>query len=134
MQTGSIAVVLPCYNEAGNIARVLQECLDGLGELETDFEIIVVDDGSSDTTAKIVKEAILHESRIRLIQHPYNLGYASALKSGIRAACKEILFFMDSDGQFRFKEVGNILHLVPAADVVIGYRIKRMDSFLRRVN
>jgi glycosyltransferase involved in cell wall biosynthesis len=125
--------VLPAFNEAANIAHAVATARDVASRLCAEFEVIVVDDGSSDDTAAIVTDLALAEPRIRLIQHGSNQGYGGALKSGFLAASLDLVFFTDADNQFDLEEIADFLDLIERVDVVAGYRIKRCDPLVRRL-
>lgn len=129
----SISVVLPAYNEEKNVGRAVVSAIKAMESLAADYEIIVVDDGSSDGTSEVVKELIAQHSRVRLIRHPTNRGYGGALRSGFEAATRELIFFTSSDNQYDVDEVGKFLPLIEKADLVIGYRTHRRDPFVRRL-
>ncbi|MDP3758811.1 MAG: glycosyltransferase, partial [Candidatus Daviesbacteria bacterium] len=95
--------------------------------------IIVVDDGSTDKTGQIADRLARENPNIRVIHHPKNLGYGEALKSGFYNARYDTIVYTDGDGQFDFSEVTKFLDKINDVDVVIGYRIKRQDSFLRKL-
>lgn len=95
---------------------------------------MVIDDGSVDGTARVVKELIKKNPRIRLIAHEINKGYGAALKSGLYSAKYDLIAYNDGDGQFSFDEIKNFLPLIKECDLVIGYRSKRQDPFIRRLN
>ncbi|RPJ28304.1 MAG: glycosyltransferase family 2 protein, partial [Planctomycetaceae bacterium] len=78
----SITVFFPCYNEQGNVRRVVEQAINVLEKLRADYEILVVDDGSSDATGQIADEVAAGHGRVRAIHHPHNLGYGAALQSG----------------------------------------------------
>ncbi len=130
----NISLFFPCYNEEDNIETTVKKALDVLRSLTDTFEIIVVDDGSSDQTEKIVRSLIKEEKRIKLIQHPRNRGYGAVLRTGLKNARYELICFTDADGQFDFSQIKKMLPLINDSDVVIGYRKKRRDSFHRLVN
>ena len=130
----SISVFFPCYNEQGNVTRTVQNALDVLENLKADFEVIIVDDGSRDDTAKIADEIAAQNSRIKVVRHPVNLGYGAALQSGFKAAKKELVFYTDGDGQFDIKEMPPLLPLMEKFDIVSCYRLNRQDPLLRKLN
>jgi uncharacterized membrane protein YbhN (UPF0104 family) len=129
-----LSVFFPCYNEQGNVRRVVAEALAYLPTVTDDFEIILVDDGSRDRTGTIADELAAGNDRIRAVHHPRNLGYGAALQSGFRAATKPWVFYTDGDGQFDITDMGRLLAHAADCDVVSGYRRRRQDSLLRRVN
>jgi len=130
----SITVFFPCYNEQDNVARVAQQAVATLEALQADYEVLIVDDGSSDATGRIADEIADDNPRIRAIHHPQNLGYGAALQSGFRAATKELVFYTDGDGQFDIGEMPALLPLLADYDIVSCYRMQRQDSFMRKIN
>lgn len=130
----SISVFFPCYNEQGNIERTVKNALDVLENLKADFEVIIVDDGSRDETAKIAEEIAAQNNRVKVIRHPTNLGYGAALRSGFKAAKKELVFYTDGDGQFDIKEMPPLLPLMEKFDMVSCYRLNRQDTLVRKIN
>ena len=130
----SLSVILPAYNEAENIQATLYAVLNVLPPLVSDFEIIVVDDGSKDQTGAIVESLAYSIPVIRVIHHPVNRGYGAALATGFGAATKEFCFYMDSDGQFDIRDLSKLLPLLQEYDGVFGYRVRRRDSWMRKVN
>jgi glycosyltransferase involved in cell wall biosynthesis len=99
-----------------------------------DYEVIIVNDGSRDKTGEIADRLARENPRVRAIHHPRNLGYGAALQSGYRGATKETIFYTDGDLQFDLTEIALLWPLIEKYDVVTGYRIKRSDPFMRKVN
>ena len=129
-----LTIVLPALNEEANIDAAVTRATEVATRHCTDHEVIVVDDGSTDSTAAIVERLAADDPRIRLIKHEVNQGYGGALKSGFLAATMDLVFFTDSDNQFDLDELGIFIDLIQSVDVVAGYRIKRRDPFFRRLN
>ena len=127
----SLTVSMPAYNEAANIAEMIELVRTRVSPLVDDFEIIVVNDGSADETGEIVRSIAAQDPRVRLIEHPVNLGYGAAVADGIWAASKELVFFTDSDLQFDLSELPLFLKRIDEADMVIGYRYARSDPWFR---
>jgi glycosyltransferase involved in cell wall biosynthesis len=130
----SLSVVLPAYNEEALIERTVKNVLAALVRWTLDFEVIVVNDGSKDRTGEIVEGLMRSDPRIRLITHPVNEGYGAALVSGFRAVDKELVFFMDSDGQFDINDLALFFPLIEQYDAVLGYRNPRVDHRVRKFN
>ena len=130
----AISVFFPCYNEQQNIGRTVENAIEVLEKLNADFEIMIVDDGSSDKTGQIADEIADRESRIKVVHHQRNLGYGVALQSGFRAARKELVFYTDGDGQFDMNEMPPLLPLMEQYDIVSCYRLNRQDSLIRKIN
>ncbi len=130
----SISAFFPAYNEEANVAAMVERLRAVLPEVSDDYEIIVVDDGSSDRTAEIADGLAAADPHVRVVHHAQNRGYGGALKSGFTASRKAYVFFTDGDGQFDVGEIALLLPALPQYDVVIGYRIDRAEGGLRRVN
>ena len=129
-----LSVILPAHNEAQVIASTVSTVHSVLDGWKLDFEIIVVNDGSADQTGAILAALAARDPRIRFITHPVNQGYGAALVSGFAAATKELTFFMDADGQFDIRDLRRFFRYIDRYDAVIGYRMDRQDSWLRRLN
>jgi glycosyltransferase involved in cell wall biosynthesis len=130
----SISVFFPCYNEQDNIARTVQQSLDVLEKLDADFEVIIVNDGSTDKTGQIADQITKQNKNVKVVHHPENLGYGAALQSGLKAATKKLVFYTDGDGQFDINEMPSLLPLIKRYDIVCCYRINRQDNLIRRIN
>ena len=130
----SVSVFFPCYNEEGNVRRTVENALGVLEKLNADFELIVVDDGSSDGTGRIADEMAGRDKRIKVVHHPHNLGYGAALRSGFAAATKELIFYTDGDGQFDMNEMPPLLPLMEQWDIASCYRLNRRDPLIRKIN
>jgi len=129
-----VSFVLPSYNEETNIVKVLDETIRAASRLCSEFEIVVVDDGSIDQTADLVRRAASQEPSIKLVSHGTNRGYGEALRSGFGAATHDYVFFTDADNQFDINELELLLVWADKADVVAGYRKVRRDPAVRRFN
>jgi len=110
-----VSIIIPAYNEAETIGDVINKIIN----LYPDFEVIVVNDGSTDDTAAAAKDA-----GALVYSHPYNIGNGAAVKSGIRFASGKILVFMDGDGQHDSKDIKKMLKFFPDFDMVVGARLK----------
>lgn len=129
-----ISAVIPCYNEETNIVKVLKDADRALNHICRNYEIIVVDDGSNDQSLELMEKLAEDNKHIRIVTHQKNKGYGAAIMSGISAAQGDIIIMVDGDGQFDLREFSYITKGLKYADVVIGYRIKRRDPFIRRLN
>lgn len=130
----ALSVFFPCYNEEGNVRRVVGEAMAFLPTVSDDFEVILVDDGSGDRTGAIADALAAADARIRVVHHETNRGYGGALQSGFRAATKELVFYTDGDGQFDFEEIDLLLPLLEEYDGVSAYRLNRRDPPIRKLN
>jgi glycosyltransferase involved in cell wall biosynthesis len=125
---------MPAYNEAENIEAMIEDVIQVMNPLADDYEVIVVDDGSGDGTAQVVRSLEQQYPQVRLVQHQVNQGYGAAVFSGLTSASKELVFFTDSDRQFDLREIETLLDLIHKADLVVGYRTPRRDPFMRKLN
>src|SRR4051794_40521619 len=133
LMDGSLSLILPAYNEAAGIAAAVAEADDALARFCGDYEILVVDDGSSDGTAAAVETAAAGRPRVRLLRHAANRGYGAALRTGFEAARGDLVAFTDADGQFDLADLERLVYLIGPAAVAVGYRERRQDSWRRRV-
>jgi glycosyltransferase involved in cell wall biosynthesis len=130
----SLSVFFPCRNEQDNVERVVRKALEVLPQFTDDFEIIIVNDGSTDQTGRIADRLAAEDARVRVVHHSQNQGYGGALQSGIRAATKDWVFYTDGDGQFDLNELSLLLEKTDQFDVVAGYRLNRQAGIVRRFN
>lgn len=131
---GTLSLVLPAYNEEANIGIVVQRALEILPAYTSGFEVIVVNDGSKDSTARIVDRLASEDCRVKPVHHRVNQGYGGAVKSGFRTSTCEYVMFMDSDRQFDIADIKLLAPFVPLFDIVAGFRMERSDSIIRRIN
>src|SRR3990167_4945754 len=130
----TISAFFPCYNDAGTIASMVELATLTLKKLTRDFEVIVVDDGSSDCSRTILEELASKNKYLKLVFHKKNQGYGGALISGFNNASKDYVFYTDGDFQYDVSELGLLVEkLSPDVDIVQGYKIKRHDPWYRIV-
>lgn len=129
-----ISVFLLAHNEEGNIRRVIDGFKAELPRHTDDYEIIVVNDGSSDQTGQIAECMAAADWHVRVVHHAVNRGYGAAVISGINAASKEFVLLSDGDGQFDPAEFPKLTTKIRDYDVVVGRRIHRADPLLRSLN
>jgi glycosyltransferase involved in cell wall biosynthesis len=128
-----ISIFFPAFNDEGSIVGLVGDALAVLPTLADDYEVIVVNDGSTDRTAAVLEELMRTEPRLRLVQHESNRGYGAALRTGFKSATKELVFYTDGDGQYDVRELTRLRPLlVKGVDVVNGYKIQRSDLWRRK--
>jgi glycosyltransferase involved in cell wall biosynthesis len=129
----SISVFFPAYNDEHTIGGLVRQTLALLPELSEDYEVIVVNDGSGDGTSAILEQLRSEfPERFRVVTHETNRGYGGALHSGFAAACKDLVFYTDGDGQYDPTELRSLLKLMgPSVGFVNGYKLDRNDPWHR---
>jgi glycosyltransferase involved in cell wall biosynthesis len=128
----SLSVFFPAYNDSGTIASLVITALQSASRLTPDYEIIVVNDGSSDSTAQILDELARVYPQLKIVTHQANRGYGGALRSGFETASKDVIFYTDGDAQYDPTEVALLwAKMAPGVDVVNGYKISRSDPWHR---
>ncbi|MGE0880841.1 MAG: glycosyltransferase family 2 protein [Acidimicrobiia bacterium] len=130
----SVSAMFPCYNDALSIGKMVRDVNDTLAEVVDDYEIIVVNDGSSDNSLDVLRGLENEFPRLRVINHEVNRGYGGALISGFTAATKDWIFYTDGDAQYDATECAPLIKAVTAeTDIVQGWKIGRGDEWHRKV-
>lgn len=134
LRSPGISVFFPAYNDAATIASVVIGVMRTLPTLSSDYEVVVVDDGSTDATAPILEELLrLYPERLRVERHIRNRGYGGAVRTGIASATKEWVFYTDGDAQYDVRELASLMERADdGIDVVNGYKISRSDPAYRK--
>ncbi|MDQ5823911.1 MAG: glycosyltransferase family 2 protein [Chloroflexota bacterium] len=133
-QRPGISVFFPAYNDAGTIASMVIAALRTCQQLTDDYEVIVVENGSTDYTVEVLEDLAETHENLRVLTHREPLGYGGALKIGFREASKELVFYTDGDAQYDAHELALLVAaLRPEVDIVQGYKIERHDPLFRIV-
>jgi glycosyltransferase involved in cell wall biosynthesis len=129
----SLTVFFPAYNDAPSLPILVEQCFKLLDGLVPDFEVLVVNDGSTDESVEVLTQ--LQERfgpELRVIDHGYNRGYGAALRSGFSNATKEWVFYTDGDGQYDLNDLPTLLaQVTPETGFVNGYKVRRSDAWHR---
>lgn len=126
-----LSVFFPVVNEEGNLENTVKKAVKVLENLKLKYEILIIDDGSVDKTGEIAEKLAKENSLIRVKYHEGNYGYGEALKTGFYNSKYEFIVYTDGDGQFEFSEVDKFIEKIVNYDLIIGFRIKRKDNFIR---
>lgn len=130
-KVSELSIFFPFWNEGKNIQQVVSKAIPVAKKVAEKWEIIMVDDGSSDNTVEVAKELLSKDLSLRFVSHQPNRGYGAALKEGFDSAKYCYVVFTDGDGQFDFSEVTKFLEKIADADIVIGSRKRRVDNPFR---
>lgn len=122
-----LSIFFPFWNEEKNIFQVVESAIPIADKYADKWEILMVDDGSSDNTLKKAQELEKKHKNLRTITHSPNRGYGSALKEGFENSRYETVVFADGDGQFDFSELDKFVDEIDDSDIVVGFRRKRKD-------
>ncbi|CZI64597.1 glycosyltransferase family 2 protein [Legionella pneumophila] len=130
----AISVVIPVYNEAGNIAVLTEEIIDKLSNKQFDYELIYIDDGSSDNTLFVLYELKQKFPWIKIIAHKKNYGQSAALCTGVRQSTNPIVVTLDGDGQNDPSDIAALCSFVTdSKTIILGTRVNRKDTFWRKI-
>jgi glycosyltransferase involved in cell wall biosynthesis len=128
-----LTVIMPAFNEAPNLTEVVPRAAEVLAQFPDGFEILVVDDGSTDGTADVMTELGKHHPELRLLRLRRNYGKSTALQAGFDRARGEIVVLMDADGQDRPEEILKLVKgLEDGLDLATGRRVRRNDRVIKR--
>lgn len=129
----SLSIFFPAYNDAGSIHKLVLEALKVADDVADNYEIIIVNDGSSDETGEIIDNLAREYEKVRIVHHERNKGYGGALKTGFKEAKYGYIFYTDGDGQYDVNELRKLVDLIGDADLITGYKIKRSDPTYRTI-
>jgi glycosyltransferase involved in cell wall biosynthesis len=134
MKLSSVTAFFPCYNDAGTIPTMILRVLQTLPQITSDYEVIIINDGSQDDSARILEEMACAFDHLRVIHYDQPSGYGGVLRAGFAEARKDWIFYTDGDAQYDARELLLLAEQVRAGvDMVNGYKIKRHDPFHRVV-
>ena len=126
-----VTIFFPAYNEEGNIESAVRSAVEVLSDLCSDYEVLVVDDASTDRTGEIADALSREFPKVRVIHHPENRQLGGAMRTGFAEASKELVFYVDADSPVDLRDLGKALDLMNGTDIVIGYRQNRDETFKR---
>lgn len=130
----SITVVIPVYNEEDCIQEVIENTFSALERNFNDFEILVINDGSTDKTREIAESVASRQKSIKIINLAKNGGFGNAVKHGFNLARKDLLIYVPSDNQFDVSEIASLVPAIDYSDIVLAYRDNRLqDTVYRRI-
>lgn len=128
-----LSIFFPFWNEEKNVKKVVEDAIPVARDMAEKWEILMIDDGSSDNTQEEAKKLSRKYRNVKLISHSPNRGYGAAIKSGLINSQYKYVVFTDGDRQFDFSEMERFIPEIKEADIVIGYRKIRQDNFVRHI-
>lgn len=128
-----LSLFFPFWNEEQNVVTTVEKAIPVISKIADKWEIIMVDDGSSDSTLEKMHQLSKKDKRLISVSHKKNRGYGAALKTGFENAKYKYIVFNDGDGQFDFAEIDRFMEKIDNSDVVIGFRKKRLDNPFRHI-
>jgi glycosyltransferase involved in cell wall biosynthesis len=134
MTPPGLSIFFPACNDAATIASLVIAAVQTAARLTPDFEVLVINDGSTDATGSMVDELARLYPQVRVVHHERNRGYGGALRSGFAAATKDFIFYTDGDAQYDPREMAQLWEKMDdGVDLVNGYKISRSDPLHRIV-
>jgi dolichol-phosphate mannosyltransferase len=124
----SITIFLPMHNEYATVERMVSKALESLSSTTDDYEMLIIDDCSSDGSEEIAQRLAVEHNAVRVIRHPVNRGYGAALRTGFCNASKDLVLYTDCDEPVDLGELRRALPLAQRYDAVVGYRLDRHDT------
>lgn len=127
-----LSVFFPCYNDSQTIGSLVKDAIFVLKKLTDNSEVIVVDDGSTDTSRSILKELLKRYTQLKVVFHKKNIGYGRAIQSGFKKAQGKYIFYTDGDGQYDVRQLPRLVNMLKEnVTFVNGIKINRSDPFYR---
>lgn len=131
----SLSITIPAYNEEETIATVVRHALKERRRVARDFELVLVDDGSSDRTPAIIDSLQKrYPETIVVVHHRKNKGFSGAMKTCYERASKDFIFLGPADGQFDYNEIRKFIEAIRTKDIVVAYRSYNEESWYRKIN
>lgn len=131
----SLTVAVPAYNEEESLSNVINQLRQYLPTLAHYYEILIINDGSRDKTRDIANTLTQQDLHIKVVHHPFNIGYGGAQKSAILQSCCDYITIIPADGQFNLDDLPRYVQAIEDCDIAVGYRrYRKTDSWQRKIN
>lgn len=129
----SLTISIPAYNDAESIEAVIEESLEAAARVTPDFSVLVINDGSGDDTGDRVRRHLDSKPRLRLIEHPKNLGFGPTIREAYTLPESDWVYFIPGDGQVPAAGIIELWPLIGDADFILAHRAQRQDTTYRRI-
>jgi glycosyltransferase involved in cell wall biosynthesis len=129
----SLAIGIPAYNEEATLEKLAQDSLAVLRQLSSDYEVVIIDDGSTDATGRIADRLAEEDPHVRVVHHSRNLGFGETLREVWSTPWTDWVFFIPGDGQIPPTEINKLWRYHEQADFILGWRTQRQDPWRRRM-
>jgi glycosyltransferase involved in cell wall biosynthesis len=129
-----LSITIPAYNEEATLEEIVEEALDAGASMSDDFEVLIVDDGSTDQTGRVADRLAGACGNVRVVHHERNRGFTGAMRSCVEQAAGEYVFLGPADGQAEFNEIHRFWSLKDRYDLIFSNRIARDDSSRRKAS
>ena len=133
-RVSGVSIVIPAFNEQLSIGATIERVSAAAASLGVPCQIVVVNDGSRDGTGAVVRGMLTGMPELELVEHLPNRGYGGSLRAGFAAAVHDWIAFLPGDNQFDPRDLSRLIECASDADIVSGYRAKRQDALIRRIN
>jgi glycosyltransferase involved in cell wall biosynthesis len=130
----SVSICIPSFNEAKNIEKVVKDALYSVSKITNDYELVMVNDGSTDKTGKIIDALARKNKKIKVFHHKKNKGFTGAMKTSLYSAKKNLVFLAPGDGQFNFDQLEKLVYAIRGYDMAIGYKTNSSEGLFRKLS
>ena len=131
MEKPEITIFFPVYNDENTIANMTEKCINVLKDVASNYEVIIINDGSPDNSGAVADEMAKQFEHVRVIHHPHNKGYGAAIKSGLENAQYEWVCFTDGDDEYDIEDLRKMIRLKDYYDLIITFRYVKLYSTMR---
>lgn len=129
----SLTVAIPAFNEQATLEKVSREAISAAAKITSNFELLLVNDGSTDQTAQIMEKLAQKDQHVKVIHHQKNQGFSGAITTSLKKAAKKLVLLAPADGQFDFNQLPDFVRAINGYDVVLGFRIINHESINRKI-
>lgn len=134
LHSKQVSLIVPAFNEELNLEQAVYDIVKSAEEFLEEYEVLIINDGSRDRTGEIAERLAGANERVRVIHHPFNVGYGGGQQTGLKHARYPWVMIIPADRQFDPQDIQKYLPYMDEADIIVGYRSDRGDPLFRRMN